>query len=307
MGNILVIVEPNQAASMQLFTAAKELGGEVQALLLGNCGCAQSFPCDVAYQIAMKRYTPLIATDAIAKAIETSGATTVLIAATQIGRDVAPRVAARCGGALLGDCTSVTNENGTIQCTRPVYGGKFFATVQAGDGLNVITIRPNTFATLTETGSPSVQEIEINTDSRETISGVEESTNNEMGVADADVIVSGGRPMGSEENFSQLYELAHLLGGTVGASRAAVDEGYQPVARQVGLTGTVVAPRLYIACGIDGAIQHLAGMRGSEVIVAVNTNSDAPIFKVATYGCVMDLFELVPALTTQLQSTPQPA
>ncbi len=307
MGNTLVIVESNQDASMQMFTAAKELGGDVHALVLGTCDCASVLPCSTAYQVAIDRYTPLAATEAIAKAIELSGATTVLIAATQIGRDVAPRVAAKCGGALLGDCTSITNENGTIKCTRPVYGGKFVATVQASDGLNIITIRPNTFATSTETCSPSVQEIEKNSDSRESILAIEEPTNNEMGVADADVIVSGGRPMGSEENFAQLYELAHLLGGTVGASRAAVDEGYQPVARQVGLTGTVVAPRLYIACGIDGAIQHLAGMRGSQVIVAINTNPDAPIFKVATYGCVMDLFELVPPLTAQLQASPQPA
>jgi len=307
MGNTLVIVEPNQDASMQMFTAAKELGGDVHALVLGTCDCASSLPCEKAYQVSMERYTPLVATDAIAKAIELSDATTILIAATQIGHDLAPRVAARCEGAVLGDCTSVTKENGSIQCTRPVYGGKFVAKVQASDGLNVITIRPNTFATSTETGSPSVQEIEKNVDSRESILRVEESTNSEMGVAEADVIVSGGRPLGSEENFIQLYELAHLLGGTVGASRAAVDEGYQLVARQVGLTGTVVAPRLYIACGIDGAIQHLAGMRGSQIIVAINSNPDAPIFKVATYGCVMDLFELVPALTAQLQTSPQPA
>lgn len=305
MGNILVIVEPKQDASMQLFAAAKELGGEIHALLLGDCGCAQTFPCTVAYQFSMERYLPLTATDAIAKAIEATGATTVLIAATQVGRDVAPRVAARCGGALLGDCTTVQNKDGTVVCTRPVYGGKFVVTVQASDGLSIITIRPNAFLATNETGSPEVSTIIVENATGETISGIEESPNNEMGVADADVIVSGGRPMGSEENFASLYELAHLLGGTVGASRAAVDEGYQPVARQVGLTGTVVAPRLYIACGIDGAIQHLAGMRGSQVIVAINTNPDAPIFKVATYGCVMDLFELVPELTKQLQTSPQ--
>jgi electron transfer flavoprotein alpha subunit len=301
MGTILIVVEPNQDASMQLFTAAKDLGGEVQAILLGDCGCAQSFPCPEAYQVPMERCLPLTATDAIAKAIEKSGATTVLIAATQIGRDIAPRVAVRSGASLIGDCITVSIENGSIQCTRPVYGGKFVATVQAGDGLNVITVRPNAFSTTDEAGTPTVHTIETTSDDRETIVRVEDSGTDEMGVADADVIVSGGRPMGSEDNFAQLYELAHLLGGTVGASRAAVDEGYQSVARQVGLTGTVVAPRLYIACGIDGAIQHLAGMRGSQVIVSINTNPDAPIFKVSTYGCVVDLFELVPALTKQLQ------
>lgn len=307
MGNILVVVEPNQEVSMQMFAAAKELGGEIDAIVLNDCGCVQTLPCTTAYNFSMERYLPLQATDAITKAIETSGATTVLIAATQVGRDLAPRIAARCGGSLIGDCTTVSSENGTVQCTRPVYGGKFVATIEADDGLNIITVRPNAFAATAETDSPTVQTIETNPDDRETISGVEESSTNEMGVADADVIVSGGRPMGSEDNFASLYELAHLLGGTVGASRAAVDEGYQPVARQVGLTGTVVAPRLYIACGIDGAIQHLAGMRGSQVIVAINTNPDAPIFKVATYGCVVDLFELVPALTKQLQQSPQPA
>ena len=307
MENILVIVESNQDASMQMFTAAKELGGEVHALVLGTCDCASSLPCAKAYQVSMERYTPLVATDAIAKAIEASGATTVLIGATQVGRDVAPRVAAKCGGSLTSDCTTLMNEGGAIRCTRPVYGGKFVATVQVGDGLNVITLRPNACSATEETGSPTVELIDVAVDARESISGVEASGNNEMGVTDADVIVSGGRPLGSEENFASLYELAHLLGGTVGASRAAVDEGYQPVARQVGLTGTVVAPRLYIACGIDGAIQHLAGMRGSQVIVAINTNPDAPIFKIATYGCVMDLFELVPALTAQLQASPQPA
>ena len=307
MGKILVVIEPNQDASMQMFTAAKQLGEEIEAVVLNDCECVSTLPCTLAYNFSMERYLPLQATDAIAKAIEISGATTVLIAATQVGRDVAPRVAARCGGSLVGNCTTVINESGSIRCTRPVYGGKFVATIETGDGLNIITIRPNAFGTIDETGSPSVQTIETTLDDRETISAVEDSGTNEMGVADADVIVSGGRPMGSEENFASLYELAHLLGGTVGASRAAVDEGFQPVARQVGLTGTVVAPRLYIACGIDGAIQHLAGMRGSQVIVAINTNPDAPIFKVATYGCVMDLFELVPALTKQLQQSPQPA
>jgi electron transfer flavoprotein alpha subunit len=307
MGTVLVVVEPNQDASMQMFTLAKTLNGEIDAIVLNDCECVSTLPCTSAYNFSMDRYLPLQATDAVVTAIEQSGATTVLIAATQVGRDLAPRVAARLGGSLIGDCTTLSNENGAIRCTRPVYGGKFVATIEAGDGLNIITVRPNSFVATDETGCPSVQTVDTSSDNRESITNVEDSGTDEMGVADADVIVSGGRPMGSEENFASLYELAHLLGGTVGASRAAVDEGYQPVARQVGLTGTVVAPRLYIACGIDGAIQHLAGMRGSQVIVAINTNPDAPIFKVASYGCVMDLFELVPALTKQLQQSPQPA
>jgi electron transfer flavoprotein alpha subunit len=223
-----------------------------------------------------------------------------------MSRDLAPRVAARIKAALATDCLEVERAGGAVKVKRPMYAGKCVGEFAlAGDRTNVLSIRPNIYAAeASGDGAASTTPLAVNlTDDDRRVKAIEllRAGGTVRDVADADVVVSGGRPLKSEENFKILYELADLLDGAVGASRAAVDAGYQPASRQVGLTGKVVNPRLYIACGIDGAVQHLAGMRGSKVIVAINTKPDAPIFSVATYGCVVDLFTLVPLLTREIR------
>jgi electron transfer flavoprotein alpha subunit len=222
-------------------------------------------------------------------------------------RDLAPRVAARSRAALATDCLEAQRVDGTLRVKRPLYCAKCVGEFTlADDRLQILSIRPNIFQAEESgaSGDPNITTLAANLtdeDRRTRVVDLVRSGSGAKDVAEADVIVSGGRPLKSEENFKILFELADVLDGAVGASRAAVDAGYQPASRQVGLTGKVVNPRLYIACGIDGAVQHLAGMRGSKVIVAINTKADAPIFNVATYGCVVDLFTLVPLLTDELR------
>ena len=194
-----------------------------------------------------------------------------------------------------------------LHVKRPMYCAKCIGSFTlASDRPQILTVRPNAYAAPTpdENAKATVANLDVQFEPRdlelETIDVVG-TTTGVKDVAEADIIVSGGRSLQSEENFAMLYEMAALLDAAVGASRAAVDAGYQPHSRQVGLTGKVVTPRLYSACGIDGAIQHLAGMRGSKVIVAINTKRDAPIFGVATYGIVADLFDMVPLLTEEVR------
>jgi electron transfer flavoprotein alpha subunit len=322
-GSVLVFVEQREGkvhpASLQMFTAARELAssgdGAIHAVIAGDgigpaAEIAARHGADLVYLVddpELRLYSAAPYTRALCAAIEKDQPDIVLMATTSMTRDLAPRVAARARGTLATDCIEVERADGGLLIKRPMYCAKCIGEFAlADDRLKVLSIRPNIYAAkeIDGSGAPSVSTLAADLTDQDKRARTVELTRADSGakdVADADVIVSGGRSLKSEDNFKILYELADALDGAVGASRAAVDAGYQPAARQVGLTGKVVNPRLYIACGIDGAVQHLAGMRGSKVIVAINTKADAPIFGVATYGCVVDLFTLVPLLTEEFR------
>ncbi len=236
---------------------------------------------------------------------------TILIGATNNGRDIGPRVACRLKTGLTADCTNlgIDEESGNMAWTRPAFGGNLMATILCPNSRPQMgTVRPGVFKKSVKdeakTGKIIREEIHLEADKVRTkllerIKEVSESVNLE----EAEIIVSGGRGVGSAENFSYIRDLAEALGGTVGASRAAVDAGWIPHAHQVGQTGKTVAPKIYIACGISGAIQHLAGMSGSDTIIAINKDEDAPIFEVADYGIVGDLFEVIPAFIEEIKKS----
>lgn len=232
-----------------------------------------------------------------------------LFGATTVGRDLAPQVATRVGTGLTADCTGldIDPETGLLRQTRPAFGGNIMATILCPDHRpQMATVRPRVMKQLPPDASRRGEVLEVKPVlSKRSISkqilDVLVETAQAANLEEANIIVSGGRGLGKPENFSIIRELADVLGGCVGASRAAVDAGWIHPSHQVGQTGKTVAPRLYIACGISGAIQHLAGMSGSEIIVAINKDPDAPIFQVATYGIVGDLFQVVPRLTARLR------
>lgn len=233
---------------------------------------------------------------------------TVLVGATENGRDFAPRVACRLKTGLTADCTAlgIDEETGDVAWTRPAFGGNLMATILCSNTRPQIgTVRPGVFRAEQVGTAAQVVRLEKNLPEQSIRTRIKELVHREgtpFRIGEADVIVSGGRGMKGPENFPMLQELAELLGGVVGASRAAVDSGWIDSSHQVGQTGSTVRPRLYIACGISGAIQHLAGMSGSDQIVAINQDPDAPIFKVAHYGLVGDLFEIVPALIQEIKA-----
>jgi electron transfer flavoprotein alpha subunit len=230
----------------------------------------------------------------------------VLFGATAQGRDLAPRVGAKVDGVMFSDCVDVRYEDGRVVARRPVYSGKLFIEIApAGERTTLITIRPNNLPP----AEPSGGETEIverpagvtRDMIRAFVTEIIPLAGGRPDVTEADVIVSGGRAMKDASNFKILEELADLLGGAVGASRAAVDAGFAEHPLQVGQTGKIVNPKLYIACGISGAIQHLAGMRTSKIIVAINKDPNAPIFEKADFGIVGDLFEVVPVMTEEIK------
>jgi electron transfer flavoprotein alpha subunit len=228
----------------------------------------------------------------------------VLFGATVLGRDLSARTAARCGASLFTDCTELAWSNGALRVKRPVYSGKVVLELESSAALQMASIRPNVFAAASAGGSAEVVDVPVSIAEGDIRGRVKETVRTSSGKKDlteAEVIVSGGRSLKSAENFKILEELAEALGATVGASRAAVDAGYAPHSMQVGQTGKVVNPKLYVAVGISGAIQHLVGMRTSKVIVAINKDENAPIFQKADYGVVGDLFEFVPRLTEELK------
>lgn len=319
--NVLVFVEQRGGkvlpASYQLLALAKKLagafGGQAEACVVGQNvaaltsaiaaqGATKVYVVDHA-ELATYRSTTYCT--ALAAAIDAADPKCVLIPTSFMGRDLAARVSARKRAALAIDCTDVSAAGGDLMIVKPMYAGKFSAKFKLpGDRLQIVTVRSNAYAADAPTPGASTEVVQVafaptDADRRIKVRDVAGTSSGVKDVTEADIIVSGGRSLKSADNFKILYELAATLDAAVGASRAACDAGYQPHSRQVGLTGKVVTPRLYIACGIDGAIQHLAGMRGSKVIVAINTKKDAPIYKVANYGCVVDLFTLVPLLTAE--------
>jgi len=247
-------------------------------------------------------------TEILSKIIEEYKPSIVLAGATPIGRSFIPRVAARVRTGLTADCTSleIDKETGNLLQIRPAFGGNIMATILCPDHRpQMATVRPRVMKKGQYDPERKGEVIELNINEIESrtkvIETVKETAELSVNLQEAEIIVSGGRGVGGTEGFKLLKELADLLGGAIGASRAAVDEGWIPYSHQVGQTGKTVNPRLYIACGISGAVQHLVGMQSSDIIVAINKNPEAPIFNVATYGIVGDLFEIVPLLIKKIK------
>jgi electron transfer flavoprotein alpha subunit len=244
-------------------------------------------------------------TNGVEAAIKAFAPDLVLGVASPMGRDIFPRLAARMDGGILTDVTSVEASGSSITATKPMYSGKCLADVSIeGAKISFVTIRQNVFPAA-KTGTGSATGTPVNAaagDGKIKTVEIRKGKSAKPDLTEASLIISGGRAMGNADNFKVLNDCADVIGATVGASRAAVDSGYASHDMQVGQTGKTVNPNLYIACGISGSIQHMAGMRTSKVIVAVNTDKDAPIFGVASYGIVGDLFQVVPLLTQQFKT-----
>jgi electron transfer flavoprotein alpha subunit len=311
---VLVLAEHDNAslksATLHTITAAKLLGGDVDVLVAGDSaegavkgaaaipGVTKVLQAEAAY-LARPTAENLAAT--VLAVLARGSYTHVVAPATSYGKNVAPRIAAKLDVAQVSDITAIESPDTFV---RPIYAGNAFATVQTTDAVKVVTVRTTAFdAAASSGGNASIEKIDPAPEvsaARVVRQELTQSARPEL--TSARVVVSGGRGMASGENFKLLEALADKLNAAIGASRAAVDAGYVPNDYQVGQTGKIVAPDLYVAVGISGAIQHLAGMKDSKVIVAINKDPEAPIFQVADYGLVGDLFEIIPALTAELSS-----
>ena len=308
--SILVIAEHNNqhlnSASLSALSAAKQLGDTIDLLIAGsNCQTvadqASNIPCLNRVLIADNPVYGHFLAENIASLIVgvVDGYSHVLATATTTAKNIMPRVAALLDVQAMSDISAVMSED-TFK--RPIYAGNLIATVQSLDSVKVITVRGTAFESVSaEGGSTTIEAIDLAQDS-----GVSAFVSEQLAQSDrpeltaASIVISGGRGMASGDNFDMLYKIADKLGAAVGASRAAVDADFVPNDMQVGQTGKIVAPDLYIAVGISGAIQHLAGMKDSKVIVAINKDEEAPIFSVADYGLVADLFTALPELDSKL-------
>ncbi|OQX95398.1 electron transfer flavoprotein subunit alpha [candidate division KSB1 bacterium 4572_119] len=293
---------------------ADELGTSVVAILLGSgvSGIGEElgqYGADkvlVADNEIFENYSAEGYTKTILETIKNVDPEIVLLPASILGKDLAPRLAANLAVGLASDCVKLSIESGKLEAQRPMYAGKVIADYHFNSSPQLASLRPNIFPVL-EPDSSKKAEVEnvsvpvTKSDLKAIVKELLASEGGKIDISEADIIVSGGRGMKGAENFKILEELADLLGGAVGASRSAVDSDWRAHADQVGQTGKTVAPDLYIACGISGAIQHLAGMSSSKCIVAINKDPDAPIFQKADYGIVGDLFDVVPKLTEELK------
>ncbi len=251
----------------------------------------------------LKNYSSSAYSEIVANYAQEIGAKFIILSNTSLGKDLAPRISVKYDAGCIMDCVNYWLENDDIIATRPVYAGKALVDVKFKTEKRVLTIRPNVFKTpvLEDNSEPEVDTREVNSPNFKTYVVEFKKSEGKLDVAEADIIVSGGRGMKSAENFHLIEELADALGGAVGASRAVVDAGWRPHREQVGQTGKTVSPSLYIACGISGAIQHIAGMSSSKYIVAVNKDKDAPIFSIVDYGIAGDVFEVLPALIEEVR------
>ncbi|MCC7019407.1 MAG: electron transfer flavoprotein subunit alpha/FixB family protein [Ardenticatenales bacterium] len=324
MADVWILAEVQQSADStavglrrvthELVTAARGVAGgnRVCAVLAGHgvAHLAGAIGADTVFVMddpALAAYSP----DGWAKAIAAVAAERkpgiILGASTARGRDLTPRIAAILGAGLASDCIELGTDGTALTALRPMYAGKALARVRVTSQPAMATLRPNSYAPAGDagasTGGPTIEAVPVGDASgRAVVTRVELTASTRPDVSEADIIVSGGRGMGGPEHFAMLEQLADALGAAVGASRAVVDAGWRPHSDQVGQTGKTVSPSLYIACGISGAVQHLAGMKTSKLIIAFNKDAEAPIFSVADYGIVGDVFEIVPAFTEAVRA-----
>jgi electron transfer flavoprotein alpha subunit len=284
---------------------AEAAGGELTAFVTDGSLAAEAgrYGARKVYVASLDAYSTESWTAAMVKAVEESQAAVVLFGGSSNGRDLAPRVAARLDAGVASDVDRLEWTDGRLRARRPVYSGKAFATVDIVGKPAIATTRPNAFPA-EETGAGAAESVALSFDAgSERVKLIETKVpeSNEVSLVEADAIVSGGRGLKEAANFSYIRDLAHALGGAVGASRAVVDAGWIDHQHQVGQTGRVVSPNLYIAAGVSGAIQHLAGMSSSKHIIAVNKDPEAPIFRVADLGVVGDLFQILPLVTEEVK------
>ncbi len=297
-----------RSASLEALGAARSISKDVVAVLHGPdaAGVAATLGAKGAGRVVVFAgagpYSPDVVAQDVARAVREAGGKVFLASATSTGRDVAPRVAALLDSTLFSDCTGLSASDGVTSVTRPWLAGKLVAMLQSSGPVLCATLRRNMFKPTSEAGPGKVEELAASSGGKAILTGVEAKSGGKLDVAEAPVVISGGRGLKEPEGFKIIEDLAAAFGNAaVGASRAVVDAGWRPHAEQVGQTGKTVSPQLYIAIGISGAIQHLAGMKTSKVIVAVNKDAEAPIFKVADYGIVGDAFEIVPALAAEIR------
>ena len=316
MASVMAVLEQRDGTlkrvSHEVLTAARTMadamGGEVHALVIGPGGVSGDglgdYGADKVFvaaddALALYQSDPYAATTA--EVVQGGDYGVVILAATAMGKDLAPRVAARLGCTLAADVTAIKYDGGIV-VTRPVYAGKAEYTLKLTGAPSVVSLRPNAVAPEQNAKAGAVEATSAaGGPARATTTEVKQPDRIALDVAEASVVVSGGRGLKEAKHFKLIEDLAAAVGGAVGASRAVVDAGWRSHAEQVGQTGKTVSPSLYFAIGISGAIQHLAGIRTAKVIVAINKDPDAPIFKVADYGIVGDLFEIVPRLTEEIK------
>ncbi len=318
MSKVLVFLEQRDGkikrASFESVSVSKKISSELSAELLAviigdnieNINDLSKYGAKKVFHYKNKdlnNYSTTAYSEIVSNLAKEISADYLFFPNTALGKDIAPHVAAKIDAGIVVDCTKLKIENGEIIATRPIYAGKALIDVKLNSEKRVYSLRPNVFKVEPMGNGQAPEVIVKEVESLNLANRVLEIKKSEgkLDVAEADIIVSGGRGLKAPENFHLIEELAEVLGGAVGASRAVVDAGWRPHREQVGQTGKTVSPSLYIACGISGAIQHLAGMSSSKYIVAVNKDKDAPIFNIADYGITGDVFEILPELTEEIR------